>query len=346
MISTRELARLAGVSQSTISRSLNDRPEISVDTKEKIRTLAKQHGFIVQRKAKKTLLTSKRKAIGVLLMSYHIFDDLFLKQLVSMLYGMIENENYYAMPLLDFRGAGGIQKIRDLFKLGLIEGFIIVNREYDAEMDRYLTEIGIPFVYLIFFGRNSSKQVNTVDTNNFLGGYLATQHLLDLGHKSIITISSYWGEFDDRTAGYRTALQERGIEFRQNYVLIGNCHYADGYELTRSNLALFSDATAIFGQCDLLAIGAMNALQDNGIKVPDDISVIGFDGMEIGNICRPELTSIAQPFEDLAKVAVEKLLDIVNTPGKKSVQAKTFLQPHLVIRESTRSIGDNESHIH
>jgi len=335
MISTRELARLAGVNQSTVSRSLNDRPEISVETKEKIRALAKKHGYVVSKKSKKTLLTARRKAIGVLMMHDHIFDDLFIKHLTSILYGIIEQENYYAIPLFDFMGENGVQKVRDLLKLGLVEGFIIVNRVYDAVMDRYFSEIGIPYVYLIFLGRNSSEKLNVVDTDNFLGGYIAAKHLINLGHRNIVTVTSTWEEYEDRTEGFRTALHENGLTLYQENILTGDCSYDDGYRLVCENLHLFNNSTAIFAQSDLLAIGAINALKDNGIRVPQDVSVIGYDGMEIGKISRPELTSVAQPIEDLARVAVDKLLEYSGSNGKKTTQSKTFLQPSLLERQST-----------
>lgn len=334
MISTRELAALAGVSQSTVSRSLNDQSGISPETKEKIRALAKKHGYIVRNNPRKTFATSKRKAIGVLSMFQPFFNDLFINQLLSVLYSYIEQENYYAMPLLDFAEDSGIQKIRDLMRLNLLEGLIIINRIHDQKIEDFLNEINLPHVYLIYFGRNSSEQVSIVDTDNFLGGYLAAKHLIELGHKNIVTLTSPWDEFHDRTAGYKTALMDNGITPREEYILSGDCYYNVGYQLTQDNLQLFKEATAIYGQCDVTAAGAIHALQDNGIQVPGDVSVIGSDNLELCEMCRPKLTSMAQPFLDLARATVEKLLSTVNNPQQQA-QAKTFLQPRIVIRDST-----------
>ncbi|WNX86156.1 LacI family DNA-binding transcriptional regulator [Agathobaculum sp. NTUH-O15-33] len=336
MISTRELAKLAGVSQATVSRCLNDRPGISAETKELVRTLAKQHGYVVRNKNKRTICTNKRKAIGVLQMSHHAFDDHFIKQLLSILYKTIEQENYYAIPLLDFCGEQGIQQLKDLIKLELVEGFIIVNREYDAKVDEYFNQIGIPHVYLIFFGRNSSEQVSLVDTDNYLGGYIASKHLLELGHRHIVALSAPWDEFHDRLAGYQKALNEYQAPFEPSYILTcDDCRYEEGYRVVTENLALFEQATAVYGMCDVLALGALNALKDHGFRIPEDISVIGYDGLDIGQLCRPELTSVAQPFQELAHFSVAKLLEISNAPKKKTIQAKTFLPPALIERQST-----------
>jgi len=334
LISTRELAALAGVSQSTISRSLNDHSGISPETKERIRALAKKHGYIVRNKSRKTLATNKRRAIGVLSIFQPFFNDLFINQLLSVLYSYIEQENYYAMPLLDFSEDNGIQKIKDLMRLDILEGLVIINRVHDQKIENFLNEINLPHVYLIYFGRNSSEQVNIVDTDNFLGGYLAAKHLIELGHKNIITLTSPWDEFYDRTAGYKAALRDNGITPNEDYILSGDCYYKVGYQLTKDNLHLFKEATAIYAQCDVVAVGAIHALQDSGIDIPNDVSVIGSDDLELCEMCRPKLTSIAQPFLDHARVTVEKLLSTVNNTQHQA-QAKTFLEPRLVTRNST-----------
>ena len=337
MISTRKLAELAGVSQSTVSRSLNDRPEIPPDTKERIRALAREHGYVVRKKSKKTICSSQRKAIGVLMMRHMFFDDLFINQLVCILNSIIEDENYYAMPLLDFGGQSGVEKLRDLLSLGPIEGFIIINREYDEVIDQYFNEIGIPHVYLIYHLRHSTKQANIIDTDNFAGGYMATKHLIDLGHRRIATMTAVLDEFVDRTNGYREALREAGIPFDADLVFgfDGEPDYDTSYRIIEEHLEVFQDATALFVQYDVGAISAMGALYDHGYRVPKDISVIGLDGLGIGAMYRPALTSISQPCHDLARQAVERLLQIVNQPGSHIVQGKIYLRPELVLRSST-----------
>lgn len=338
MISTRKLAELAGVSQSTVSRSLNDRPEISPDTKERIRALARANGYVVRQKARKTVCSPARKAIGVLMMRHMFFDDLFINQLVCVLNSFIEEENYYAMPLLDYGGEAGIDKLRDLLALGLIEGFIIINREYDETIDRYFNYIGIPHVYLIYHLRHSTKQANIIDTDNFAGGYLATKHLIDLGHRRIATVTSPLDEFADRTGGYREALREFGILYDPSLVFTCAADYQSTYATISAHRDAFQDATALFAQFDVGALASINALADHGLRVPGDVSVIGLDGLDIGEMHRPSLTSIRQPFQDLARHAVDRLLQAVNMPNAH-VQGKTFLRPELILRNSTGPCG-------
>lgn len=334
MISTHKLAELAGVSQSTVSRCLNDSPHISVETKERVRALAREHGYIIQKKPSKTLCSPARKVIGVLVMRYRFFEDLFLNQVLCDLYSIIENENYYAMPLLDFYGVNGTERLHDLLSLGIFEGLIIINRKYDEVLDQYLSGIGLPHVYLIYHLRKTAKQSHIIDTDNFAGGYLATKHLIGLGHRKIATITSPLDEFSDRTEGYKAALEEDGIPYDPGLVLSAGVNYQSYYDITALKANIFRGVTALFSQFDVGAFGAINALTEAGYRVPQDVSVIGFDGLDLGTMFRPALTTIKQPYYDLGMQAVERLIQLSNTPDFHG-DGKVYLRPDLVVREST-----------
>lgn len=334
MISTRELAELAGVSQSTVSRCLNDSPEISIGTREKVRALARQHGYIIQKKQSRTMCSPMRKVIGVLVMRHRFFEDLFLNQVLCELYSIIENENYYAMPLLDFYGVSGTERLRDLLSLGIFEGLIIINRKYDEVLDQYLSSIGLPHVYLIYHLRKTAKQSHIIDTDNFAGGYIATRHLIDLGHKKIATITSALDEYSDRTEGYKAALSEAGIKYDTELVFHAGVNYQSYYDIIHMKADTFQEATALFSQFDVGAFGAINALLDAGYRVPEDVSVIGFDGLDVGTMFHPTLTTVKQPYSDLALQSVERLIQLANTPSFRA-DSKVYLRPELVIRSST-----------
>lgn len=334
VISTRELASLAGVSQSTISRCINDHPAISAETKERVRKLAKEHGYLIQKKRKKTILSSKRKAIGIMLTSQPFFDDLFINHVMNLLYNKIESENYYAIPLLNYTTqTGSIEKLRDLIRLNIMEGFIIINREYDEELNTYLNELGLPHVYLLHCSRNSFESIDIIDSDNYCGGYLGTKHLLDNGHRNIMTITSPWREFEDRTTGYNKALAEYGVETNSNYVLCASCTYNDAYRLIQDNLGMLETVTAIYAQSDLMAFGAINALKDHGFQVPEDISVVGSDGYELGLMCRPQLDSVAHPINDLVELAVNHLTEIAGSSGKQ-IPRQLIVRPYVITRGS------------
>lgn len=334
MISTRKLAELAGVSQSTVSRSLNDKPGISPETRERIRTLARQHGYIVKKQAQKEVCLARRRAIGILLMQYDYFENLFVSQLTYELEYLIADENYYPIRLLNYYGTGGVEKLRDMLKLNLLDGLIIVNRKFDKELDQYLQEIRLPHVYLIYHQRTNDPRHHAVDTDNVAAGYMATEHLIGLGHRKIATMTSANDEFHDRTRGYRNALNDAQIPFDPSLILYSQATYESCYQTLRNRIHSLKDATALFVQFDVGAAAAINALQDLGYHVPEDFSVIGLDGINVMEILRPSLTSVCQPIPKLAKAAISALLAMTD-PSAPLPQFPILLPPELIVRQST-----------
>ena len=327
MISTRELAELAGVSQSTISRCLNDHPSISFETKERVRKLALQYGYVENRKGKKTLLSGKRRTIGVLV------SDLFIHFTLNLLMTKAAEKNYYTIPMpLSTHEEGGLEKLRDLIRLNIVDSFIILHRHFDQALHQYLKDIGIPHIYLLHCSRNSYQAVDIVDSDNYAGGYLGTQHLISHGHSNILTVTCPYREFEDRTAGYRQALAENGIPYRTDFVLTVDSNYESAYHAILQNLPLVEQASAIYVQSDILTLGVANALQDGGLKIPEDLSIVGSDGYELGAIAHPSLDSVAHPIEELVDLALSRLIEI--SEKKQQTPRQIILRPYIIQRGS------------
>jgi len=333
MISTRELAELAGVSQSTISRCLNDHPSISFETKERVRKLALQYGYVENRKGKRSLLSGKRRTIGILVSGRPFFDDLFINYTLNLLMTKAAEKNYYVIPMpLSTHEKGGLEKLRDLIRLNIVDSFIILHRHFDQELHQYLKDIGIPHVYLLHCARNSYQAVDIVDSDNYAGGYLGTQHLISHGHSRIVTVTCPYREFEDRTAGYRQALTENGIPYNEDFVLTVDSNYESAYNAILQNLALVRQASAIYVQSDILTLGVANALQDAGLKIPEDLSIIGSDGYKLGAIVHPQLDSVAHPIEELTELAVSRLIE--STEKSKQLPRQIILRPYVIERGS------------
>lgn len=333
MISTRELADLAGVSQSTISRCLNDHPSISFETKERVRKLALQYGYVENRKGKAPLLSGKRRTIGVLVTGRPFFDDLFINYTLNLLMAKAAEKNYYTIPMpLSTHEEGGLEKLRDLIRLNIVDSFIILHRHFDQELHQYLKDIGIPHVYLLHCSRNSYQAVDIVDSDNYAGGYLGTQHLITHGHKHILTVTCPYREFEDRTTGYFQALAENNIPYRKDFVLTVESNYESAYNAILQNLALVEQASAIYVQSDILTLGVTNALQDGGLKIPEDLSVIGSDGYKLGAIAHPRLDSVAHPIEELVELALSRLIEIAER--KQQTPRQIILRPYIIERGS------------
>lgn len=333
MISTRELAEMAGVSQSTISRCLNDHPSISFETKERVRKLALQYGYVENRKGKRSLLSGKRRTIGILVSGRPFFDDLFINYTLNLLMTKAAEKNYYVIPMpLSTHEEGGLEKLRDLIRLNIVDSFIILHRHFDQELHQYLKDIGIPHVYLLHCARNSYQAVDIVDSDNYAGGYLGTQHLISHGHSSIVTVTCPYREFEDRTAGYRQALVENDIPYNADFVLTVDSNYESAYNAILQNLTLVRQASAIYVQSDILTLGVANALQDAGLKIPEDLSIIGSDGYKLGAIAHPQLDSVAHPIEELTELAVSRLIE--SAEKSNQLPRQIILRPYIIERGS------------
>lgn len=341
MISTRELAELAQVSQSTISRCLNDHPSISFETKERVRKLALQYGYVERRKGQKALFSGKRRTIGVLITDRPFFDDLFINYTLNLIMTRAAEKNYYIIPLpLSTHKQGGMEKLRDLIRLNIVDSFLILHRHFDQPLHQYLSECGIPHVYLLHCSRNSYQAVDIIDSDNCAGGYIAAEHLLRHGHQKIIAVTCPFREYEDRTNGYRQALEEAGIPCREDFVLRVDTCYESAYRTVCENTALFSQATAVYVQSDILTLAVANALQDNGFSIPEDISLVGSDGYQLGSIARPALDSVAHPISELVDLALSRLMEIADTKRPQTPR-QIILRPYLIRRGSVRTLQED-----
>lgn len=338
MITTNELAKLAGVSQSTVSRCLNDHPSISFETKERVKKLAMQYGYVEQKKGRKTILSKVHRVIGILVEDQPFFDDLFINYVIHSLTSKASDKNYYTVRLpISSHQEGNMEKLQEFLKANLIDGFIIMHRHYDVAIHNYLTELGIPHVYLLHCSRNFFEVVDMVDTDNYMGGYLGTQYLIEHGHRKIVTFTCPWREFEDRTNGYLHALETHEINKNENYILTGECTYQSAYRLVSEHISLFSEATAVFAQSDILALGVMHALQKHGFRVPEDISIVGSDGYELGAIATPQFDSVSHPISDLTKLTISRLMEMINS-SRPQTPRQIILKPYIVTRSSVRTI--------
>ena len=230
-----------------------------------------------------------------------------------------------------------MERLKEFLRLNLIDGFIIMHRRFDEEMHEYLSELGIPHVYLLHCSRNSFEAVDMIDTDNYAGGYLGTKHLIDQGHRKIMTLTCPWREFEDRTNGYLHALEEVGIEVNRKFVLMGECSYQNAYDITCKNLDLFREASAIYVQSDIMTAGVVNGLQHHGIRIPVDFSIVGTDGYELGIMSNPQFDSVAHPISELADLAISRLIEKLGRTKPQSPR-QIILRPYVVERSSGKKI--------
>jgi len=335
MITTQELAKLAGVSQSTVSRSLNDSPRISSETKSRIQQLAKQHGYILKEKKEKNASLFNKGGIAIILGDDKIRTplELYLEYLTNGIIKEIEKHHFYSVILPYDASHDSFKHIQSIIEDGNIKGVVIIYHHYHTKLEDYLSKINMPHVYTQYFARNMKKNLNIIDVDHFTGGYIATEHLISLGHQKMVTLTHHGSDFEERTSGFQSACEDYGLPFHNDWVITTGNTYAAGIQVMESHWHQIQDCTAIFAQTDLLGISVTNYLFDHGFKVPEQYSVIGFDGLGEGEYCRPQLTSIVQPIAVLAESSLNRLTFLIEQ--KDTSASHFFVQPRLLLRKST-----------
>ena len=215
-----------------------------------------------------------------------------------------------------------------------VDGLIIGGSNIrEKNFSLALFEQEIPFVLV---ERNfSDPRVNCIWVDNVAGAYLATKYLVEKGHRKIGHMAGnlYYQVALDRLEGYKKALLEAGIDYSEELVVSGNFVWQSGYETMKDILRHYPQCTAVFVASDAMAYGALQAITEAGLIVPDDIGIIGFDDLEFSNLTNPPLTTIRQPRYRMGQKAMEMLTDILRGEEKNGI--KIPLDPELIVRQST-----------
>jgi LacI family transcriptional regulator len=222
----------------------------------------------------------------------------------------------------------------DVLSKKQVDGIIFVAAGDQADSLDFLLRRNMPVVMIDRDVPN--VEVDAVLTDHKLGGFLATRHLIELGHKRIACIAgpSSITPSAERITGYRRALEEAGISYDENLVLRGDYHAQSGLEITHSILKMNPRPTAIFALNDLMALGALRAAAEADCSVPDDLAVVGYDDLEIARFTNPPLTTISQPKKAIGAQAINLLVDRIS--HKSLPPSRLVLPPELVIRRSTQ----------
>ncbi|WP_347304006.1 substrate-binding domain-containing protein [Croceibacterium sp. TMG7-5b_MA50] len=323
-----ELAKIAGVSVSTVSRALSGSSRVSAATKARIRALATEHGFRLNQTAS-ALRRQRTGAIGVVIPLGHDVDqtlsDPFFMALLGPLADALAEAGYdLLLSRVIPRGDGWLD---DIVAAGRVDGVIIIGQSNQTET---IEEVAGRFAPLVVWGaRRPGMTQITVGTDNHTGGQLAARHLIAIGRRRLAFLGDPGvPEFADRQAGFHAVIaQTPGIE-----ETVLPLHLTDRDAFTET--ARFLDANlppdGIFAASDVIAMGAMRAITGRGLRVPQDVSVIGFDDIGIAAHTAPPLTTIRQDLERGARQLVELLLRRIAGESAGPV----IMPPELVLRAS------------
>jgi DNA-binding LacI/PurR family transcriptional regulator len=322
-ITIKDIAQIAKVSPSTVSRALHDHPRISEETRNKIQELARELGYIPSQIAR-NLVTKKSATIGVVIPE---FSDPFY---MGILAGIEDIAIANKFDLIVGSFERDLQRKRKLFEnfeekwlAGLVIAGTLVDDAYLAHNRRALPAVLI----------NKPNYPYAVDIDQERGSHQAISHLFELGHRRIAYIGLGIGSESEnrRFEGYCKALTDNDLIYDPELLVNGNGRIAGGVIATKKLFSQPNPPTAIFCYNDRTAIGAIHALHQSGLRVPTDVSIVGFDDLDIASYVNPPLTTVRQPNVELGRLAATMLFDRINNEPVRPQK----LKPQLIIRQST-----------
>jgi LacI family transcriptional regulator len=329
MATIREVAKIAGVSYATVSHVVNNTRFVSQNTRDRVLAAMDELDYRPNALAR-SLRSGKTQTIGLILpdSSNPFFAEIGRS---------IEDAAFklgYNVFLCNTEGDTRREQLYvDVISKKQVDGIIFVAAGDQVDSLNFLLSQDMPVVLV---DRDLPNiEVDAVLTDNQQGGYLATRHLIELGHRRIACIMgrSTVTASAERAIGYRRALEKGGIQYDESLVLAGNYHPDSGLRAASTLFSLDSPPTAIFALNDLMAVGALRAAAKAGRRIPEDIAIIGYDNIELASFMNPPLSTIAQPKSEIgfqaANILVKRIAD------KTHPTRRIILPPELIIREST-----------
>ncbi|MDF5706292.1 MAG: LacI family DNA-binding transcriptional regulator [Nostoc sp. S4] len=332
-VSIEDIARRAGVSHSTVSRALRDNSLISPKVREEIKKIAREMNYVPNAIAQ-SLLSSRTNTIGVVVTS---IADPFYAEVVEGIEQVARTAGLSVLLTASHRDFQQEIAAIDNFHRRRVDGILVTDSRIDKNNTDQVGQIAVPTVLINSQTQEQPETFHTVTVDDFLGGRLAVEHLIGLGHRAI----GYLGVGDRsnsnqlRLEGYQMALKEANLSQNSDWVAISaedNIRISDVDTGKKLLSQLFTaGVTGIFCYNDMVAVGALLACQERGISIPQDLSLVGFDGIALSSYVTPPLTTVCQPMLEIGRSAMQILLDLLE---EKSVE-NLVLSPFLIKRGSS-----------
>ncbi|MGY2050323.1 LacI family DNA-binding transcriptional regulator [Methylobacterium sp. JK268] len=321
-----EVARIAGVSQMTVSRALNNRPGVSAQKREEIQRIADDLGYAVNRAAQR-LSGGRTRTLGVVAQLHSLYTSEIVLGIGSAGRAAGYEMLVYSLVDADRRPPGDVLELLKQFADG-----VIVVLPFESDYLATLTSASVPIVTI---DQGASSPFPTVIADNYEGARAAMRHLADLGHRRIafITGNGRLASARERLRAFQDMREQLGLSEEEAPIAEGNFLQKGGFEAARQLLARPQPPTAIFAANDVSAAGAVAAAREAGLRVPDDLSVMGFDDTPLAGQLHPTLTTIRQPMREMARAAVNLLLAMI--AGIEPPTHRIVLPTELVARQST-----------
>jgi DNA-binding LacI/PurR family transcriptional regulator len=337
MVTLRDIAEKVGRSVTTVSRALHDYDDVSEETKELVQKIADELGYTPNISAQR-LQKQRTETIGFVIPTYGPrFTDPFFSEFLAGIGNKAVKLGYDILVSTHPIGEEELSSYRSKVRSYRVDGFIIVRTRRQDTRIEYLCEANVPFAA---FGRVEGPcDFPYVDMDNEYGMTLVARHLAGLGHQKIAFIAApdYLMFAHARLEGFKLGLQEQGLRLENSLVVVGDLTQKGGYEQAEDLLDRPDPPTAIVACNDLMALGAISAAQKRGLKVGEDIAIIGFDDIPQAELNHPSLTTLHQPIYKIGSMVCEMLIQCLK--GVSLEEKGKILKPSLMVRESCGGIS-------
>ena len=324
-VSIKDIARAAGVSPSTVSRALSDHPRISLETKERIRRLAEEMKYTPSLLAR-SLVAQDTATIGVVIPSV---SDPFLAHLVTSIEGVAQEQGYSVLLSSSYLDPDRELEVVSSFHGRRTSGIIVIGSQIGGDYLQLRDRFPLPIVLT-----NCRTYPYSVSTDNLSGARRAVEYLVHLGHRRVAFVANQRSHRSnlDRLTSYQQVLVANDIPVDKALIVESDGTLQGGGAAARILLSRSPPPTAVFCFNDMMAIGALGALHQAEARVPEEMSVVGFDDVELAAHCYPPLTTVRQPTDQMGQRLMRMLLALIE--GQEDVKPE-ILPDELVIREST-----------
>jgi LacI family transcriptional regulator len=336
-VTLEEVARIAGVSRSTVSRVINNHPNVRLDTRERVWNAVRQSNYRPHAVAR-SLATNRTRIIGMVIPEAvtKLFADLFFPLLLRGATEACNTHHYHLLLSLFGNPTGQEEMYQRVLRDGYLDGAILASSSIDDPLIPRMLDDRIPFVMV---GGHPDERVDYVDVDNVGGAAMAVEHLIRTGYQRIATIT---GRLDtlhgqQRLEGYRQTLQLHHIRIQDDLIVEGDYTERGGAEGMQRLLPASPDA--VFVGSDTMAVGALKALRQAGLQVPQDVALVSFDDVPVASAVEPPLTTVRQPIERMGSMAVEVLIGLLDKPASdvRTAVQRIVLPTELVVRTSCGS---------
>ena len=335
-MTSRDFAKLIGVSQSTVSRALNNSDLVTPEKKEYILRKAREYNFQLNSQAQ-SLRTSKTGTIGIMFPKH--FVGMTENSMLAYVYDEIQKElshfDYDIMVIYYDRDADDFSSFERIVRKKKVDGFLVLRMELSDNEIELIEEFKVPCVFMMNAGSKIRENLNYFFSDSYYGGYIAGKYYGGFPEyrKIHITVSDEKSDAKRRMNGYRDGLEECGYVLEEKDIF--NCKIGIGsaYECTVKNIEEFTkEKTAIFTYSDIVGLGVVQALRNLNIKIPEQVQVLGMDDVPLSSVLIPKMSTVHVEVDTMVSKACRLLLKLISG---ETISAHEWIKPHLEIRDTT-----------